>query len=339
MKKVACLAALFLTVFLKVDACLGQVEASGQAALTTIRSTSTLVIVPTLVRSTSGELVTGLKAGDFRLFDNGVEQEVSAEQVEGQPIAVVVLMQTGGSAPHQFQNYQTLSTMLTTMMGSSTYKVAMVTFDSRPEEIWNFPPRVDGLRYAFNNPGGGDGGAAIIDAVSRGIDLLQDQPASLRRVILLLSQPQDDGSKARVEDVVRRLGESNTTIYSVAFTPEKISLKGAPSLPGHTPTAETFHPPASLAAVLKAMRENTAAELAALSGGEHVRLRDKSDLESKLWILKNDFSSCYSLSFRPSSKEPGFHTIKVQVIKKPSRFDVASRTSYWVNEAGTGSKD
>lgn len=328
-----CLAALFLTVSLKVDACSGQVGASGQAGLATIRSTSTLVIVPTLIRSTSGELVTGLKAADFKLFDNGVEQKVSAEQVEGQPITVVVLMQTGGSAPRQFQNYQTLSTMLTTMMGRSTYKVAMVTFDSRPEEIWNFPPRVDGLKYAFKNPASGDGGAAIIDAVSRGIDLLQDQPASFRRIILMLSQPQDDGSKTPVEDVVRRLGESNTAIYSVTFTPERILFKDTIPLPGHDPPAKSFEPPTSLSAVLKAMRENTAAELAALSGGEHVRLRDKSDLESKLWILKNDFSNSYTLSFRPSSKEPGFHAIKVQVIKKSGRFDVASRTSYWANEA------
>ncbi len=277
--------------------------------------------------------MTGLKAADFKLFDNGVEQKVSAEQVEGQPITVVVLMQTGGSAPRQFQNYQTLSTMLTTMMGRSTYKVAMVTFDSRPEEIWNFPPRVDGLKYAFKNPASGDGGAAIIDAVSRGIDLLQDQPASFRRIILMLSQPQDDGSKTPVEDVVRRLGESNTAIYSVTFTPERILFKDTIPLPGHDPPAKSFEPPTSLSAVLKAMRENTAAELAALSGGEHVRLRDKSDLESKLWILKNDFSNSYTLSFRPSSKEPGFHAIKVQVIKKSGRFDVASRTSYWANEA------
>jgi hypothetical protein len=33
-----------------------------------------------------------------------------------------------------------------------------------------------------------------MDAVNRGIDLLQEQPVTLRRVILILSQPQDVGS-------------------------------------------------------------------------------------------------------------------------------------------------
>jgi len=94
----------------------------------TITSTSTLVIVPTLVRSATGELVTNLRASDFRLTDNGVEQRVSIEEVERQPLAVVVLLQTGGAAPRQFQNYGGVDTMLDYMMGSSKYQVAVCFF-------------------------------------------------------------------------------------------------------------------------------------------------------------------------------------------------------------------
>jgi hypothetical protein len=39
----------------------------------------------------------------------------------------------------------------------------------------------------------GDHGAAILDAVRCATGLLQQQPANLRRIILLLSQSQDDG--------------------------------------------------------------------------------------------------------------------------------------------------
>src|ERR1700761_6513254 len=92
------------------EAALNAVEVAGRAfaqappaappgGQSTITSTSTLVIVPTLVRSTSGDLVYGLKPEDFLLTDNGVEQKISIEEVERQPLAVVVLMQTGGAAP------------------------------------------------------------------------------------------------------------------------------------------------------------------------------------------------------------------------------------------------
>ena len=60
---------------------------------------------------------------------------------------------------------------------------------------------MDGLEYAFAHPYSGDSGAAIMDAVESAINLLQAQPSSLRRIILLLSQPQDVGSKTLPRDV------------------------------------------------------------------------------------------------------------------------------------------
>lgn len=134
-----------------------------------LSSTATLVLVPTLVQSSAGELVHTLEASNFRVTDNGVAQQVALERMERQPIAMVVLMQTGASAPRQFGNYSKLAPMLEAMVGSSAYRVALVTFDSRPEEIWAFPPRVDGLKDAFANPQAGDKGAAVLDAVSLGL--------------------------------------------------------------------------------------------------------------------------------------------------------------------------
>ena len=171
-----------------------QLGSEKDATIPTIRTTSTLVIVPTLVRSKTGKLIQDLRPGDFALTDNGVEQKVFAEQVKNQGLAIAVLMETGAAAPRDFQNYSTLTSMLNVTASRSTHKVALVTFDSRPQQIWNFPPRTDGLEYAFRHPVSGDRGAAIMDAVNRGIDLLREQPATLGRVILLLSQPQDLGS-------------------------------------------------------------------------------------------------------------------------------------------------
>lgn len=298
------------------------------------------MLVPMLVQSTAGELIPDLQARDFRLTDNGVEQKVSVEAVEHQPLAVVVLMQTGGAAPRQFANYRNLTPVLEAMMGSSAYRVALVTFDSRPEEIWNFPPRVEGLTDAFTHPEAGDSGAAILDAVNYGIDLLQQQPANSRRIILLLSQAQDDGSKASAADVIRRLGESNTTIDSVSFSPEKQWLKDQFTKPRHgnppyqlspvqPPILGTFNLSAPIGVALKAMRTDAAAEIAALSGGEHMRFNNRLDLEAHLSALANHIPNRYTLSFRPSSQQPGLHSIEVQVLHQTQPLQVAARTSYW----------
>lgn len=308
-----------------------------------ITSTTSLVVVPTLVRSPSGDLVHNLTARDFRLTDNGVVQTLRVEQIERQPLAVVVLMQTGGAAPRQFANYRNLTPMLEAMMGSSAYRVALVTFDSRPEEIWNFPPRVDGLSSAFTDPEPGDGGAAILDAVNLGIDLLVEQPPTSRRILLLLSQPQDDGSRAPAPDVIRRLEKSDTTVYSVAFSPEKAWLKDQFTKPRHenapyqiSPAQplllHTFDLGAPLTEAIRAMRHDAAAEIATLSGGEHLRFSNKADLEQRLTALANHIPNCYTLSFRPTSREPGFHAIRVEVVHPSEALDIDARAGYWSTE-------
>jgi VWFA-related protein len=323
--------AIYFATLILAAAALGQSTTSDPDPLRpAIRSTSTLVIVPTLVRSASGDFVTNLRANDFRLTDNGIEQKVFAEEMKGQAIAVVVLMQTGGAAPIQFQNYQTVSILLNHLLESSNHKVALVTFDSRPEEVWNFPPQVDGLKYAFTNHENGDHGAAILDGLNRGIDMLEQQPPSFSRIIVLLSQPHDEGSRSRAEDVVRRLGENNITVYSVTFPPDK-----AHPSKDRTNPMEAINPSGSLEVALKGIRKNTADALAALSGGQHVHLKDKRDLEDKLSILEEELSHSYTLSFQPTLKDPGFHTINVEVTKDQARFLVSARTSYWVRDTAT----
>jgi VWFA-related protein len=319
---------------------LAQVAVAQTAPPGTIQSNSTLVVVPTLVQTASGELVPNLRAADFLLTDNGVAQKVSLEEVERQPVAVVVLMQTGGAAARQFQTYSGLTAMLDALTGGAPHQVALVTFDSRPEGASDFVTDVADLKEDLTRPVAGDGGAAILDAVGYGVGLLEQQPASIRRVLLLLSQRHDDGSKARAEEVVHLLGETNTVIYSVTFSPEKTWLKDQFTRerhenplyefsPGLPPLDHTFNLDGPVRVAMRAMRTDTAAEIATLSGGESLPFDNKADLARQLNVLTNHIPSRYTLTFRPSSTEPGFHTIKVQVIAAPVPLTVRARKSYW----------
>ena len=79
----------------------------------TLRTTSTLVLVPTRVTTTSSAgLNVTLRAEDFTLADNGVPQKLHLEEARREPLAVIVLLQTGGVAPKQFANYSGISSLL-----------------------------------------------------------------------------------------------------------------------------------------------------------------------------------------------------------------------------------
>lgn len=319
---------------------------AGGSAAATIRANATLVVVPALVRSGSGELVHGLTAKDFRVLDDGVAQSVAVEeQTARQPIALVVLLQTGGAASRQFANYAGMGTMLEAMVSGVGHRVSVVTFDSQPEEAWSFTPNVDQLRDAFVHPVAGDNGAAVLDAVSYGIGLLQEQPAEVRRVLLLVSQPQDDGSEAKAEDVARRLGENNVTILSVTFSPEAQWLKDQFTKERHGnkpykygadgPTLlYTFNLGAPLMEAVRAMRTNAAASVATMSGGETMTFGNRNDLERQMGLLGNDLANDYVLSFRPTSKTSGLHGLTVQV-PGVAGAKVLARTSYWVDSGAT----
>jgi Ca-activated chloride channel homolog len=57
-----------------------------------------LVRVIATVRNSAGELVGALRKEDFRIFDNGVAQEVAVfERQSDQPLSVALLVDTSGS--------------------------------------------------------------------------------------------------------------------------------------------------------------------------------------------------------------------------------------------------
>ena len=305
--------------------------------LPTIKATSTLVAAPTLVRLPSGEFVKHLSADQIELFDNGIRQKVTIEETGNRPIAVVVLMQTGGPDADQFRNYRKLPELLYSMIGQSAHEIMLVTFDSRPRATWHFPARSDGVEYALTHPVTGDDGAAILDAVDYVIELLQQEAGDFRRVVLLLSQSQDEGSRTSAEDVVRHLGKGNTSVYSLTFS----APKSPPHSWGKSRAAKprAFSPSGQvdesvdlsmpLGAAVKALRTNTADELAVLSGGAHLKFRDEPDFEKQLSAIANDIHHRYMLSFQPDSHQPGFHTLSVRVSGQQPHLSILARTSYW----------
>ena len=282
-----------------------------------VKSTSTLVIVPTLVRSQSGDLIRDLDVEHFRLADNGKEQDAQVQQVENEPLAVVVLMQTGGAASDELGHYRKLDRLVGTILGTSPNKLALVSFDSHLRQIWAFPPRVDGVEYALTHQTVGDNGAAIRDAVRCGISLLQNQPAQFRRIILLLSQEEDSASESRFADVSHDVARSGTTIFSFIFPSDRTRRNHHKIKRRHAVTPEPPVPPDT-------------AQLAAESGGEIMRFDGEDDLQQKMSVVREDIRGGYNLSFRPSSSTAGLHTIRVQVLQQEGRLQVLARKNYWL---------
>jgi VWFA-related protein len=327
--------------FCKFVACFAALGGAGLAQ-TTLHTTTTLVIVPTLVQTQGKELVFSLTADDFVLTDNGVPQKVTLEEETQRPLSLVVLMQTGGDARGQFPSFANLDTMLGSLLGKAPNEVSIVNFDSRPEAASPFTSNVAEWRDAIDHPDDGDHGAAIFDGLAYGLELLQKRPVGNRRAILLISQEHDVGSKTSLKEIVRDVGETNTAIYSMTFSAEKTAAREEFKNPHPNPPLHVgegnyqayFNLSEPLRLVLGAMSKNTSAEVATLSGGEWSSFDNRGELAQDLGVLRNHLRNGYVLTFTPTSTEPGLHTIAVRVAHHPELI-VSARSNYWASESSS----
>jgi VWFA-related protein len=195
-----------------------QAQAPPTQQSSVITANSTIVLVPAMVTTKSGEPVFTLAAGDFTLTDDGVRQPLTLEENTGEePIALVVAIQTGGAGARELGKYPTLPLMIENLVGDVPRRIAVVTFDSVPKLALDFTPDSAPLEGAIHNLSPGDSGAAILDTLGYAVDLLKIQPPTYRRAILLLSEAQDRGSQLKLEDALRVISDTNTAIYSLGF--------------------------------------------------------------------------------------------------------------------------
>lgn len=322
--------AALLSILVTNSAMRAQETNSSQDAPTVLQSTSTFVFVPTRVRSSSGAPVRDLKAEQFRLFDEGVPQNVLTVKTDDLPISLIILMQTGGAAAQKFSNYTDLPALLGKIVGGSEHEIMFVTFDSRIEQVWHFPARSDGVFHALTRPHPGDSGRAIRDAVSFAVNQLQAEAGRFRRVVLLLSEDADEGSKIAPRDLLEQLGTGSTVVHSIVFPARNVTKTHGIRLHGAAGTSGVSD---AFATTLARLSSNTAREIATVTGGDFVEFSDQRSFNSGLIDIGADIGDAYTLGFQPSQHTPGFHRLSVEVRAPKSTFNVLARSAYWFNPA------
>lgn len=303
----------------------------------TFRTQSNVVLVPALVRDKSGNVIYGLKQDDFIVEDDGVPQRLHLDEAaEDDPVSLVVAVQVGRRADFELPRMKGLSAMLEPVFSQAGSKVALVAFDSEVHGIADFTGNEDAISHDLAGLQPGDGGAAILDAISYSVKLLNTVPQNHKRVLLLISETRDHGSNsAKIADVIKAIGNDNAVVYSLAFSPSKSNvldtLRGNNNPDFHPDTTEYHNDPDLLAPFLlaaQAMRKNAAKAVAAETGGEYEMFDSARQFDARLNDFSNHLHSRYLLSFQPIQPHPGLHQLTVKV-KAPEGITVLARSSYY----------
>jgi VWFA-related protein len=294
----------------------------------TLRVTANEVLVPTLVEKHGGGIVYGLKPEDFVLEDNGAPQKIRVqEEMDTAPVSLVVAVEEGGASVLEFDKLAKLGPLLDLFLSDGRSQAALVGFDSKPHLIKDYTHSSEDVNDALKHLEPGNGGDAILDTVSYAVDLLESQPKEYRRVLLLISEERDHGSKhTKPEQLVEKIGRSDVLVLSVSFSPSRAELLHDMKDSGDQ---RTMNMVSALAMIVQAFKKNVAEEVAHMSGGEYTTFTGDKGFEARVVDAAKHARNRYLLTFSPSNPTPGLHTIKVRTAKDYGARIVA-RADYWL---------
>ena len=334
----------------------------------------TLVNAPVTVRDPKGHMVTSLVAKDFEVTDDGVPQTISHFDIGGDPISLVVLFETSSRIEPLLPAIQKTGILITeTVMGPSG-EAALVGFNDSVDHLLGFTRNADQIQNAVTHLKLGTSGAKLYDAMAAGVEMLGTRPEAAvgraapdtpnrsaeegrRRVLLVISEARDEGSDARLGEVLRQAQLANVTIYSVGLSTTRAELQKKPEdnrtlvsppgtyplppIPGTPPRPVESDPRTSgsvdlmsaiIWAVTHAKNEVTGnpLELAtAGTGGAHIATFKDRSIENAIDEIGGELHSQYTLSYTPTgTSESGFHQIKVSVDQKGLK--VRARPGYYL---------
>lgn len=329
--------------FLCAMVCCAQV--STEQDIPSLRTQANVVFVPTLVKDKAGKPIFGLQVKDFIIEDDGIEQRVSMDETEPQEaVSLVIAIQSGRSALYEFQRMKGMSAMLDQIVSQPQVQTAIVVFDNNVELAQDFSfesaPTEEYLKSMMEGPRrnmeeGDRSGAAIYDAVRYSVNLLKKQPEDSRRVLLLISETRDHGSHAvTLDDTIRAISESNTVMYSLAFSPTASTAMD--TLRGEwdartDPAGWNLDILRLMKMARQAMRKNAAKSVASMTGGEYELFTSRKSFENFMMEFANHLHSRYLLRFEPKNPHPGLHNVRVR-LRGHGNDVVLARRNYWVED-------
>lgn len=190
-----------------------------------------LVTFNVSVTDREGRAVTGLNKNIFNVFDNKTLQEIHFFSDEDTPASISIVFDTSGSMSEKKINQA--KEALASFINTTHYRdeFFLIDFNSRARLLLDRTRDSDAILNKFNlvEP---QGNTAVYDAVYLGVEKVM-QGSHPKKVVLLISDGEDNNSRYSYRELRRRLRESEVIIYAIGFGgyyPLKGGLNGRETL-------------------------------------------------------------------------------------------------------------
>jgi VWFA-related protein len=192
----------------------------GQQPPPSFRGGVEIVSLTVTVTDRGGRYITGLDAGDFSVYEDGVQQEIQYFNRSNLPIALSLLLDTSASMDEKMQTAQEAAAGFARRLRAEDLG-ALIDFDSRVTVSQAFTNEVERLEAAIRKTSAG-GSTSLYNAIYIALSELKKVRARTesdvrRQAIVVLSDGEDTSSLVSYEQVLEMSRRSETAIYTIGL--------------------------------------------------------------------------------------------------------------------------
>ena len=310
-----------------------------------------IVTLPVTVINSKKQFVTDLDKREFTVLDNGQAQRIENFELTEEPLSLAIVAETSSRIQTLLPELRKAGSLFTNLIVGETGEAALITFDREVTIAQDFTQDSDQIEKAMKNLKAGADQTHLSDALARAVFLLQQRPRERRKVIIVISEARDQGSKNKFGVVLRSAQQLGISVYTVGLstlkalfgTPAGQNAPSSPYPPGvlignpnpgvpPTPDSQTNWGAANVNMLeiisdvvtyaKSVITGNPLTVFAAGTGGVDYPTDTSQKLQQALTRIGEELRNQYLLTYRPNNLDTfGFHTIQISV----SRRDLEAR--------------
>jgi Ca-activated chloride channel homolog len=269
----------------------------------TFSTETRLVQLPVTVSDKSGHLVTTLQQSAFQVFENNVQQAIKLFKREDVPISLGLVIDNSGSMREKRTSVESAALALVRDSNKQD-EVFVVNFNDEPYLDADFTSDISLMEQGLTKIDS-RGGTAMRDAIRVSVDHLKDKAKRDKRVILVVTDGNDNASTMDLDSLVRLAQCDDVLIYAIGLLSEEEKREA-----GKAKRA------------LNTLTEST--------GGVVYYPKEVSEVEKIAHEVAYDIRNQYTIGYTPSNTalDGTFRPVKV-VVKAPGNPVARTRSGYY----------
>jgi len=257
----------------------------------TLRVDSSLVLIPAQVTTREGAPIMDLKRKDFRIYEDGAEQEISYFAKDDAPVSIGLLLDSSGSMRNKKQKSSEAAAAFFRTANTED-EFFLVEFDERPKLAVPFTKDTDLLYHEISHTRP-YGRTSLFDAIHMALDVMKGARHE-RKALVIVSDGGDNRSRHTFTAIKGDVLEADVQLYAMGI----FDAEGA----SHSSREEAEGP-------------QLLDQLAELTGGRHfpvLNLGTLSDVSTRIGqLLRNR----YLLGYNPTnaSRDGRYRGVKLDL--------------------------